>query len=458
MSTFDNPFDPNKSLHRGCTCGKHASQADHNAAIAASPNPTDEEAALNRAVESSIMRSLFPEDRTRRNFIKAVGVSTAMAAVSTFFPMAAAKAVAADPIGPLEKKSLKVGFIPITCATPIIMAHPMGFYEREGLDVEVIKTAGWALIRDNVHSGQLDASHMLSPMPISSSLGIGARQQETYVATIQNINGQAITMHNKHKENRDPNNWKGMTFGIPYDHSMHNLLLRYYLAEHGVDPDRDVKLKVIAPPEMVANLKAGNIDGFLGPEPFNQRAVYEGAGFIHVLSKDLWDGHPCCAFGATKSFVEENPNTFSALFRAIASATVYAHKKENRPEIIEAIAPSNYLNQPKIVLDQVMTGRYADGLGNIIEEPERADFDPFPWESMGVWILTQMKRWGYIEEEINYADIAEEIFRATDARERLAEMGLPAPEINSKKHMIMGKEFDPAKPKEYLESFEIGRS
>lgn len=131
MSTFDNPFDPDQSLHRGCTCGKHASQADHNAAIGASPNPTDEEAALNRAVESSVMRSLFPEDRTRRNFIKAVGVSTAMAAVSTFFPMAAAKAIAADPAGPLEKKKLKVGFIPITCATPIIMAHPMGFYERE---------------------------------------------------------------------------------------------------------------------------------------------------------------------------------------------------------------------------------------------------------------------------------------------------------------------------------------
>ncbi|MFP4154575.1 MAG: ABC transporter substrate-binding protein [Halothiobacillaceae bacterium] len=458
MSAFQNPYDPRLKLSGGCSCGKHHSQAEHDAATAADPQPRDEEAALNRAVESAVVRSLFPHDQTRRNFLRAVGVGTAMAAISSFFPMAAARAVAADPVGPLEKKKLKIGFIPITCATPIIMAHPMGFYEREGLDVEVIKTAGWALIRDNVNNNILDASHMLSPMPIAATLGLGSRKNETYVSTIQNINGQAITMHIKHKDNRDPRNWKGMTFGIPFDHSMHNLLLRYYLAEHGVDPDKDVQLNVIAPPEMVANLRAGNIDGFLGPEPFNQRAVFEGAGFIHVLSKDLWDGHPCCAFGATRKFVEENPNTYAALFRAIASATVYAHKPENRAEIIDAIAPANYLNQPVPVLQQVMTGRYADGLGNIVDVPGRADFDPFPWESMGVWILTQMKRWGYIEDEVDYPQIAEQIFLATDARRRLEEMGLPAPETNSTRHVIMGKEFDPARPREYLESFEIRRS
>jgi len=457
MSAFKNPFDATAQLNQGCSCGKHTSQAAHDAQQAQATEPNTDEAALNRVVESAVVRALFPHDETRRAFLRAVGGGTALAALSALFPLGAAQALAAEG-GPLEKTKLKVGFVPITCATPIIMAKPMGFYEKEGLNVEVIKTAGWALVRDKVLSAEYDASHMLSPMPIAASMGLGAQPNPTRVATIQNINGQAITMHIKHKDNRDPKNWKGMKFGIPFDYSMHNLLLRYYLAEHGIDPAKDVQLSVIAPPEMVANLRAGNIDGFLGPEPFNQRAVFEGVGFIQVLSKDLWDGHPCCTFAASEKFITEAPNTYAALFRAIASATVYAHKPENRPAIIEAIAPANYLNQPIPVLQQVMTGKFADGLGNVQNVPGRADFDPFPWQSMGVWILTQLKRWGYIKQDIDYQQIAEQIFLATEARERLKAMGIEAPAENYKKHTIMGKEFDPAQPREYLESFSIRSS
>ncbi len=453
MSGFDNPFDPDTQLHRGgCSCGRHHSQADHEAAM------QNEDARVSRVVESAVMRGLFPDDQMRRNFLRAVGTGTAMAALSTLFPMGAAQALAAEK-GKLEKTKLKIGFVPITCATPLIMAHPMGFYAREGLDVEVIKTAGWALVRDKVLNKEYDASHMLSPMPIASSLGLGSKADPTVVATIQNINGQAITLGLKHKDKRgDPSKWKGMKFATPFDYSMHNLLLRYYLAEHGVDPDKDVQITVVPPPDMVANLRAGNIDGFLGPEPFNQRAVYEGVGFIHVLSKDLWQGHPCCAFGVTEQFIKENPNTFAALFRAIASATDYAHKQENRAEIVKAIAPAAYLNQPEVVLTQVMTGRYADGLGNVVNAPDRADFDPFPWNSMGVWILTQLKRWGYLKGDVDYKKLSEQIFLATDARKRLTDMGLPAPKSNYSKHTIMGKVFDPAKPEAYLKSFEIKRS
>jgi ABC-type nitrate/sulfonate/bicarbonate transport system substrate-binding protein len=135
---------------------------------------------------------------------------------------------------------------------------------------------------------------------------------------------------------------------------------------------------------MVANLRAENIDGFLGPDPFNQRAVYDGVGFIYLLSKELWEGHPCCAFAASKEFVGGSPNTYAALLKAIINATAYAAKAENRKEIAAAIAPANYLNQPQIVLEQILTGTYADGLGNIKTDPKRIDFDPFPWESFAV--------------------------------------------------------------------------
>jgi nitrate/nitrite transport system substrate-binding protein len=450
MSGFDNPFDPDHDLTRGgCSCGRHSSQAAHEQA--------DEETRLNRVVDSTVMRALFPEDATRRNFLRAVGVSTAMAAVSTLFPLGAARALAADR-GPLEKTALKIGFVPITCATPIIMAGPMGFYAREGLNVSLLKTAGWAVVRDKVMNKEYDASHMLSPMPLAISLGLGSQAQPVDVAAIENINGQAITMALKHKDKLNPKDWKGMKFGLPFDYSIHNLLLRYFLAEHGLDPDKDVELRIMPPPDMVANLRAGNIDGFLGPEPFNQRAVYEEVGFIHTLSRDIWDGHPCCAFGVSEGFAKANPNTFAALFRAIASATEYAHKPENRADIIKAIAPANYLNQPIPVLEQVMTGRFADGLGKVRNVPDRVDFDPFPWPSMAVWMLTQLKRWGYLKGEVNYQQIAENVFLATDARKRMKEMGLKPPASDYAKYTIMGKVFDPAKPEQYLKSFKISRA
>jgi nitrate/nitrite transport system substrate-binding protein len=407
--------------------------------------------------EEAVLRAVLPDSRTRRALLRDIGRGTLLAAIGSVLPLPAVRALAADKQGKLEKTDLKIGFVPITCATPIIMADPMGFYAREGLKVSVVKTAGWALVRDKVLAREYDASHMLSPMPLAISLGLGSQPDPTYVAAIENINGQAITLHLKHKDKRDPKQWKGMKFAVPFDYSMHNLLLRYYVAESGLDPDKDISIRVVPPPEMVANLRAENIDGYLAPEPFNQRAVYEEVGFIHLLSRDLWNGHPCCAFGVSDSFVKENPNTYAALFRAIASATVFAHQPKNRPDIVKAIAPANYLNQPVPVLEQVMTGRYADGLGKIQNVPDRADFDAFPWHSMAVWMLTQLKRWGYLKGEVDYRKVAEKVFLATEARTRLAALGIEPPKSTYSHHTIMGKDFDPAKPEEYLASFPIRR-
>ena len=314
MSIFSNPFNHKITLRSQCSCGRHQSEAEHIAAE--SPALSDKEDALtNRVVEQGILRALFPDDNLRRGFLKAVGTSTAMAAVASMFPMAMAKEAFAASPGKLEKTKLKVGFIPITCATPIIMAHPMGFYSKQGLDVEVVKTAGWAVVRDKALNKEYDAAHMLSPMPLAISLGAGASPQAYTMPVVENINGQAITLAMKHKDKRDPKLWKGFKFAVPFDYSMHNYLLRYYLAEYGIDPDTDVQIRVMPPPDMVANLRAGNIDGFLAPDPMNQRAVYDGVGFIHILSKEIWDGHHCCAFAASKEFVTQMPNTYGALLR-----------------------------------------------------------------------------------------------------------------------------------------------
>ncbi|OYZ66589.1 MAG: nitrate ABC transporter substrate-binding protein [Rhizobiales bacterium 24-66-13] len=439
-------------LFSGCACGRHRSAAEHEAAARAS-----EEARYGSLVEKTVLQALFPQDAHRRAFLKAIGGTTVAAALAQFLPMGMVTEAFAQGTGPIEKKDLKVGFIPITCATPIIMAHPLGFYTKQGLNVDVVKTAGWAVVRDKTINKEYDASHMLSPMPIAISMGLGSNPIPFSVPAIENINGQCITLAMKHKDKRDPKDWKGFKLAIPFDYSMHNYLLRYYLAEHGVDPDADVQLRSVPPPEMVANLRAENIDGFLAPDNVCQRAVYDGVGFIHILSKEIWDGHPCCSFTASKEFVTTNPNTYAALLRAIIDASAYAQKPENRKQIAEAIAPANYLNAPPVVLEQVLTGTYADGLGNIKKDPNRVTFEPFPYDSFAIWILTQMKRWGQVKGDVDYAGIAKQVFLATECAAVMKDMGLtpPAP---TKTIVVMGKPFDPAKPDAYVESFAIKRT
>ena len=303
-----------------------------------------------------------------------------------------------------------------------------------------------------------DASHFLSPMPIAMSMGLGSNQVAMNVASIQNTNGQAITLHVKHKDKRDPKQWKGFKFAVPFEYSMHNFLLRYYLAENGLNPDTDVQIRVTPPPEMVANLRAGNIDGFLGPDPFNQRAVYDEVGFIHILSKEIWDGHPCCAFGMSDEFIRQNPNTFAALYRSVLTASYMASQSKDRELIAKVISPAQYLNQPETVVAQVLTGKFADGLGGIKNVPDRANFDPVPWQSMAVWMLTQMKRWGYVKGDINYKQIAEKVFMLTDAKKYMAQAGFKPPEGAYRKFKVMGKEFDPAQPEAYVKSFAISKA
>jgi nitrate/nitrite transport system substrate-binding protein len=158
------------------------------------------------------------------------------------------------------------------------------------------------------------------------------------------------------------------------------------------------------------------------------------------------------------AFVQENPNTFAALYRAILNAAAMAHDPKNRSLMAEVLSPANYLNQPKTVLEQVLTGKFADGLGNVRNVPNRADFEPFPWYSMAVWILTQMKRWGYVKGEVRYKDIAEKVYLLTDARKHMTALGMPVPKADYQKFKVMGKEFDYANPEAYIRSFAIRRS
>ena len=474
------PFDSDSQLNFGsCTCGKHQSQSECNASFNQDQigqvsnlqksygEQSTTEQLSHDLVEAVAVKALFQHEPTRRAFLKSVGTGTAMAAIASVLPIASLQEAAAlDKLNP-EKKQVDIGFLPILCATPLIMADPMGFYQEQGIKANLLKRAGWALVRDQMMNRELDATHFLAPMPLAISLGLGSAQQDMKVAAIQNINGQALVMSLKHKDNRDPKNWKGMIFAIPFEHSIHNYLLRYFLAEHGLDPDKDVKLRLTTPPDMIANLKAGNIDGFFGPEPFNQRAVWDKAGYIHTLSRDIWNGHPCCSFGTSQSFINENPQTFLAMNRAIIKANVMANDRTIRRGLSTLLSQPNYLNQPELVLRQSLMGRFADGVEHVQDHPDRMNFDVLPWYSVAVWMMTQMKRWGYIKGDVNYQDIAEKVFMLTDAKKQMQTMGYPVKDKLSKDgsglvtgypaFSVMGKAFDPSNPTGYLNSFAIGQ-
>jgi nitrate/nitrite transport system substrate-binding protein len=390
---------------------------------------------------------------TRRDFVAGaakLGVSASLVGLAGCLNGKEGSEASLEKKGGIEKEKLTVGFIPITCATPIIMAHPMGFYEKHGLDVTVKKYAGWADIRDAAIAGEIDAVHFLSPMPLSLSLGVGATKMPFRLPAIENVNGQAITIRKDHKV-EGPRDMKGFLLTVPFDFSMHNLLLRHYLALGGLDPDKDVQIRVMRPPDMVANLAAGNIDGYLGPDPFNQRAVYEDAGYIHILSRDIWPGHPCCAFAAKQSFKEKYPNTYRALLEAIVEATHFSSQPENQKEIAQAIAPKRYLNQPVEVVEAVLTGEFEDGLGNLRKVPDRIDFDPYPWKSFSIWILTQLERWGYLKEGVDYRKVGDEVFLTDDCKAAQRKLGYPIDEREYKIEPIVGGPFDPDRPEGWVE-------
>ncbi len=352
----------------------------------------------------------------------------------------------------VEKTSLRVAFLPITCASPIIMSDPLGFYKKHGLNVELQKYASWSVVRDAAIAGELDAYHMLAPMPIAMTLGLGSTAFSVKLASIENNNGQGIAVANKHKGKiNGPADFRGFTIGIPFDYSNHNLILRYYLAGGGLDPDKDVRTIIMPPPDAIAKMATGQIDAFILPDNFTQRVVYNDIGFIHILTKDIWQGHPCCAFTASSEWIEEYPNTFRALNKAIIDGANYADRPENRQEIARAIAPRKYLNQPVDVLEAVMTGKFSDGQGNMFNIPDRIQFDPYPWKSFATWISTQLVRWDYLpEEKANYREIGDQIFLTDLARELAEELGAEPPQELLRVEKLKFDELDPTQPQAYL--------
>jgi nitrate/nitrite transport system substrate-binding protein len=423
-----------------CPCGQHDAAQGFSA-----------EEVVSSQIDTALVHGLFPDPMLRRTLLKTVGASALLGALGSIVSLDTLKAIAQER-KPLEKTKLNVGFLPITCATPLIYGEKLGSYAKEGLEVTLQKIAGIALIRDKMINGELDVSQQVMPVALTMSAGLGGNTQSIKVLTILNQNGNSLVLANKHKTNRDPKNWKGFTFAVPFEQSHQTMQLRNYIAAAGLDPDTDVKYRVVPPTEYVSSLRVGSIDGFFGGEPGGQRAVYEGAGFIHLISKEIWDGHPCCSVTAAESWIKQNPNTFMAFYRAIIASSLFVAKKENRADMAKVLAQPQYLNAPEVVVEQVITGRYADGLGAIKNDPARIDYQPFPHYSAAVWLMVQLRRWNMLKEDIDYKKLAEQVMLATDATRIMQEQGVTPPQGGFRTETILGKPFNSSEPEAYLKS------
>ncbi len=449
-------------------------------------------------------------DNPRRDFLKkAAGVSAA-AAIMNMVPAGIRSAAWAGGTDGLEKTDLTFGIIPLTDCATIVVAHEKGFFKKYGLNTTISKEASWANIRDKVSIGALDGAHMLAGMPIAATLGVGATPKDTITAFSMDLNGNGITVSNElydrmveadpvamkarpttaialkkvidadKKAGKDP-----MTFAQVFPVSTHNYEIRYWMASAGIDPDKDVRLIVIPPPQMVANLQSKNIVGYCVGEPWNQRAVEMGIGKSIITNYEIWNNNPEKVFGVNLEWAEKYPNTHKAAVKALIEAAAWADKAENRKEVVQIISAKSYVNAPTDVVDNSMTGtwRYSKD-ENPVSLPDFNVFyryaANFPWESHAAWFITQMIRWGQIDKPLDIRKTAASIYRPDIYRQAVKELGIAAPSIDWKPEGIHNKnwtlkqatspiemgpdmffdgmKYDPAKLMDYIKGFKVSNT
>jgi nitrate/nitrite transport system substrate-binding protein len=382
-------------------------------------------------------------------------------------------AVASAGDGP-EHPDLKFGIIALTDCSPIVIAHEKGFFKKYGIRSTISKGANWAAIRDALSNGDIQATHMLTGMPIASTMGLlGSPKLPMIIPWILNRNGQSITLKAalKGKVQADPKALKPladaakaagtpMTFAMTFPPGTHAMWTRYWLAAGGIHPDRDVALITIPPPQMVANMKVGKMDGYCVGEPWNARAIADGIGFTGLNTQDIWKDHPekVCAF--TAEFAEKNPKTVKAVLKALHEASVWLDDMGNRPEQCEIVSRPTYINCPKEIILGRMQGHYDFGDGRTKEDPYYMIFSTrncnYPQPKYAVWWLTQFRRWGMVEGPPDYQGVAKQVMRPDLYEEAMKELGYKHGGLdNGPETLFDGVTFDPAKREEYAKAFAV---
>src|SRR3989441_9459776 len=405
---------------------------------------------------------------SRRRVLSASAAGALMALVD---PALRAGAWAAGSDAP-EKTEVKIGFIPLTDCSSVVMASVMEFDRKYGIKIVPSKEASWAAVRDKLVNGELDAAHVLYGLIYGVQMGIGGPKKDMAILMNLNHNGQAVTLSRKLYEKgvKDGASLKALvdrekreyTFAQTFPTGTHAMWIYYWLAAHGIHPFNDVKAIVVPPPQMVANMRVGNMDGFCVGEPWNNRAIVDKIGFTANTTQDIWKDHPEKTLGTTAEFVQKYPNTARAMTAAIIEAGRWIDASlVNRQKTAEIVADRSYVNTDKEVIVARMLGRYDNGIGKVWDDKDHMKFFNdgyvnFPFLSDGMWFMTQHRRWGLLKEDPDYLAVAKKVNRLDIYREAaaMAKAALPKDTMRTSK-LIDGVVWDGRDPKRYAGAFKV---
>ena len=416
---------------------------------------------------------------SRRDFLGRTTKATALGLLASGLPTGwlGAQTASDSP----EFPNVNFGIIALTDCSPIVIAHEKGFFKKYGINSTVTKGASWAAIRDSLSNGDIQATHMLLGMPIASTMGLGgAPKKAMIVPWLLNRNGQSITLANslKGKVAADPKALKPladaakaagnpMSFAMTFPPGTHAMWLRYWLAAGGINPGdasgagADVSLITIPPPQMVANMQAGKMDGFCVGEPWNAKTIKDDIGFTATNTQDIWKDHPekVCAF--TEEFAAKNPKTVKAVLKALHEASVWLDQMDNRPEQAKIVSAPTYINCPPEALLPRLQGKYDMGDGRKFRDPNYMIFSErncnYPQPKYAMWWLTQLRRWGFTEGAPDYEGVAKQVMRTDIYEEAMKEIGYSHGGLSTaKENFFDGSVFDPTGNLEaYASSFAV---
>ncbi len=407
----------------------------------------------------------------RRSIVKAVAATAATSGAAGLIPGLQAAVHAAGSDKP-EKEEVRIGFIPLTDCASVVMASVLGFDKKYGVKIVPTKEASWAGVRDKLVNGELDMAHVLYGLVYGVHLGVGGPKKDMAVLMSINNNGQAISLSKAladkgavdgpslaalmAREKRE------YTFAGTFPTGTHAMWMHYWLAAAGINPLSGAKLITVPPPQMVANMRVGNMDGFCVGEPWNHRAIMDGIGITANTTQDIWKDHPEKTLGTTAEFVKKHPNTTRAVMMAVLEASRWIDAGlQNKLKMAETVAQKAYINTGVDAINQRILGRYQNGLGKTWDDPNHMKFFNdgavnFPYLSDGMWFLTQHKRWGLLKEHPDYLAVARQVNQVDLYKEVAGAMKISVPKDPMRtSKLIDGVVWDGKEPAKYADGFKI---
>jgi nitrate/nitrite transport system substrate-binding protein len=422
---------------------------------------------------------------SRRGFLKAsAGTAALLVAARASFPGGAF----AQGAGP-EVTKATLGYIALIDASPLVIAKEKGFFAKHGMpDVDVSKQASWGATRDNLvlgsESNGIDGAHILTPMPYLISTGKVTQNNvptPMYIMARLNLDAQAISVSNEYKDLKVTSDaaplkaafaakkasGKEVKVAMTFPGGTHDLWIRYWLAAGGIDPDKDISTIVVPPPQMVANMKVGNMDAFCVGEPWNEQLVNQGIGFTACTTGEIWSKHPEKALGLRAAWVDKNPNAAKALVMAVMEAQQWCEKMENKQELAEIVGKRQWFNVPVADIIGRLKGDVNYGNGRVEKGTRQymkfwSDHASYPFKSHDAWFVTEDIRWGKFEPGTDINALVNKVNREDIWRDAAKALGvaaadIPATSSRGRETFFDGKVFDPENPQAYLKSLSIKR-